>query len=125
MNEGIFIPIAFFLMVAYIVKVLAEARVRRIAFEKAKAENLMPVAIESGDSTFSSLKWGLVLVGAGTAVLLGQLVSDESRGPVTLGLVLLFVGTALLISYRIGARQAEQAKTKEAAGPVQTPENPS
>ena len=117
MDFSVFVPIAFFAMIAYIVKVMAQTRVHKIMAEKGGVKGLMRPSPAGADPAFTSLKWGLILVGAGMAVLLGQLVPSESRGAATWGLVFLFVGAALLISYRIEMErsQQEQAPTGAAA----------
>ena len=55
----------------------------------------------------SSLKWGMLLVFGGLAILVGNFLQEwyRTNDGVTLGLVILMVGLALVIFYGIAAKR--------------------
>lgn len=69
-------------------------------------EDIRPLLAEKSNGQFlSALKWGLVLVGMGGAVLLGLIVPEELVRFVIPGSMLLFGGLALIIYYFATSRK--------------------
>ena len=61
---------------------------------------------KSGDN-YSAIKWGMVLIGFGLALLIGEFFAyDISEGGVV-GLTFLLAGAALLLSYKIIQKKAD------------------
>lgn len=112
-NLEILIPIAFFMSVYFIIKVILDSRTKHKLIEKGLVdEKAKYLFAEKLDSQFlSSLKWGLVLIGLGLAVLLGRMVEAERADEVTLGAMFVFSGLALLIHYGIANRLSKKAKS--------------
>ena len=108
----VLIPLGFFALVAYISKLISDTRVRRKAME-AHASPDVAEAILSGrggaPSTQSALKWGLVVLALGAAVLLVDLLAIGFESPFAYGLMLLATGGALL-SYYLVEHDAEEAR---------------
>ena len=100
-----------FIMTFATIKIILDHKIRSRLIDKGlvdeKVKNLYP-ARSLGDS-HSSLKWGLVSLGIGLAVLIGRLASfaREMRDEVTVGGMFLLAGLALIIYYFI-ARKKEK-----------------
>ena len=104
----VFIPIVMFFAVAYIVKVVSDNRVRRMAVEKGIAKEDLKNLFYNGraGNVSSSLKWGIVLIAVGAALFISQLIPAENIEAVTLGLIFVFAGIGLVISYVLDSRSA-------------------
>ncbi|MBN1465179.1 hypothetical protein JXA02_05415 [candidate division KSB1 bacterium] len=113
MDHGIFVPIVLFGVIAYIVKIAAENRTRRILIEKGEInENLKYLfADKLAYAVPSSLKWGMVLIAVGLAFFISRAVNlgmdDETA---LFALMFLFGGIALVIYYFIGTRMLKNQK---------------
>jgi hypothetical protein len=86
------------------IKILSDNRIKNRLIDSAKTgakiDNLN-VTTDHFSSPINAIKWGLVLLGVGSAFMLGQLfpwrISDSS----TVGLMLIFGGIAFLAYYFI------------------------
>ena len=108
MNENLMIAFnvfAVFGSIVLVVKILSDNRVRQKAAEKGLSkedfQNLFSKESEQFLSGLNALKWGMVLVGIGLAVVVGRFVSYDVRDEVTLGLVFVMAGMAFIIYYAI------------------------
>ena len=112
MAWGIFIPIVLFIVFGWIIKIISDNRVRQKLIEQGlvdeKVKNLYPDREVS--QRLSSLKWGLVLVGIGLAILLGQLFNPEISDEMTVSGMFLFAGLGFLIYYIVAKKYYEQSK---------------
>jgi hypothetical protein len=89
--------------------IFTKHRERMTMIEKGlKAEDIKPFFEKSVRpwSPLSSLKWGMVLISIGAAILLGiwLVVAFGAHGGVIPGLIALFGGTALVLFYAIAGR---------------------
>ena len=113
MDHGILVPIVLFGVIAYIVKVAADNRTRRILIEKGEInENLKYLfADRLAYAIPSSLKWGMVLIAVGLAFFVSQVfnlgMDDETA---LFALMFLFGGVALVVYYFIGSRMLKNQK---------------
>ena len=100
----IIVPTIFFCIVA-IVKIVSDNMVRRKLIDKdmvnADAKYLF---VNSMNSAPASLKWGLVLIAVGAAVLIGQLAPYSISEEVTISAMLIMAGLALIVYYFIASR---------------------
>ncbi len=100
------IPLTFFAVVFGIVKVLSDNHLRKMLIERGELnENARFVLAKyPADQAITSIKWGIVLVGLGTALLFRafypEVISDEG----TAGLMLLLAGVGLLVYYFIARK---------------------
>ena len=98
----ILVPLGFFALVAYIAKLIADTRIRRKAMEAhASAEVAEAILDRAGPSTRSALKWGLVVLALGAAVLLLDVFAIGFESPLAYGIMLLATGGALLSYYLV------------------------
>lgn len=106
------VPILFFLVVGCIVvaAIFAKHRERIMMVEKGMSSEdikaLYGRSIRQHDP-LGSLKWGILFVLAGAAILLGNFLHERygvEEGAI-IGLVILFVGLGLVIFYGIAVRK--------------------
>lgn len=93
------IPIAFFAMVAVIVKYVIDNKTRRMLIEKGMVDEKVKYLFKNGTQPFSSMKWGMVLVGIGLALLIGQVFRYDISEQATMGMMFLFAGIGFIIYY--------------------------
>lgn len=94
-------PLAVFAGIALVLKVITDSILRNKLVNRGQVdENIKYLFTQSGLRKKSDVKWGLVLVGIGLAIMIYQFssISDEA----VFGLMFLFAGLAFLASYFIG-----------------------
>jgi hypothetical protein len=111
---GIIVPIFFFLCTAAVwgAYVFTRHRERMIMIEKGLKSDEIKSLYERGTfrlNPMSSLKWGMIFIGIGIAILLGAYLRDaymmsESVFP---GLIALFGGLGLFVFYFIANRKTQ------------------
>jgi len=107
MTTEFLIPIAFFAMVYGIIYLFVRKKERLALI----AQGADATIFESSKGQPSSLKWGLLLVGIGTGILLGKVLAvyttlDEE--PAFFSMICLFGGIGLII-YHLIANKFERA----------------
>ncbi|MBC8278310.1 MAG: hypothetical protein H8E46_08770 [FCB group bacterium] len=106
--HDILIVAIIFGSIVYLLKTLSDNRIKRIALEKDQVndnvKNLFQTKSNGGVN--SAMKWGMVLIGIGLALLIGEFFAyDISEGGVV-GLTFLFAGGALLLYYKLDRKKA-------------------
>jgi len=103
------VPIMFFLVVAWIIKISLEHRTRQRLIEKGLVDENVKFlyADKLARNGQSSLKWGLVSVAVGIAVLIGMQYGDED-GKLTIGAMFTLAGLALIIHYFIASHLSKK-----------------
>lgn len=100
----LFVSIAVILL--GIARIIADARIRRRLIDAGNAGDISRMlAASAEDRVGGALKWGIVAVATGAALVLIQMLPYERDEPIVLGIVLLFVGIGLLVYYAM-ARKA-------------------
>ena len=112
MWEAPMILAVIFIGVAAIVKIAVDAKTRNRLIEKGVADEEITKLYGATSSlqNLSSLKWGMVLVGIGLAVLISRFFPRYVSDEVAWGLMFLFAGLGFLIYYPIAARMAKKHK---------------
>jgi len=110
-----FIPITFFIVIAVIVKIVSDNRVKHKIVEKNMLnENVRYLFTDTLERHIpSSLKWGMVLIGVGLAFLIGRLVPYRISEEVTIGSMFLLAGLGLVAYYLIASHLVKKAKTEK------------
>ncbi|HEX9970481.1 MAG TPA: DUF6249 domain-containing protein [bacterium] len=110
------VPIVIFIVIAVIVKVLSDNRVRRLAIEKGIVNEDMKFLYSDRfeGKVPSSLKWGFVLIGIGLALFIGQMAPSSITEEITVGGMFFFAGVGLVIYYFVANRIYKKAKQEEA-----------
>ncbi len=104
--------IVFFVVVAYVIKIILENATRKKLIDKGMVdENVKYLYMDKPTSqTLSALKWGMVAIGIGLAIFIGQMVQYDLREEVTIGCMFIFGGLALVIYYPIANRMLQKHK---------------
>ncbi len=110
------IPLSIFFVIAYVVKLLSDNKIRRLAIEKGmvneEIKNLYTDRFEG--KIPASLKCGFVLIGIGLSVFIGQIVPSDMTEEITVGGMFLFADLGLIIYYFVANRIFKKAKEEEA-----------
>lgn len=120
--EDVLIPAVIFTALAYIIKILADARTRNKLIEKGMVDKNVQhlFAPDRELQTLSSLKWGMVLVGLGLAWLLRELFPYDISFDGAAGLMLIFGGIAFLVYYPLASAHLRRIEARQRAeGPSQ------
>lgn len=99
------VPVIFFSF-AYVVRIISDNGVRRRLVEKGIVdENVQHLfAAQYSEYLPNSLKWGMVLIAIGVAVLVGQLVPSSVKDEATIAAMFGLSGVALVAFYFIARR---------------------
>ena len=114
MPHEVAVPVMFFLVVGAIILIwlIVKHRERMTMVEKGlSTEEIKAMyARDVKRDPLSSLKWGILFVLGGVAVMLGNfLVQRYDVEPgIIIGMVTLFVGVGLVVFYTIAAKKVDQ-----------------
>ena len=109
-------------MVAYIVKLISDNRLRRKVLNSPASEEMAEALLKqqwSAPRTRSALKWGLVFVALGVGVLFVQMFAIGFESPLAYAILLLATGAALLGYYAV-EHDAKPAEPVQAASESRT-----
>ena len=91
--------------ISYVIKTIADNRVRNKAIDKGILdEQLKGVFARTAEQFLSGLnaiKWGMVLIGIGIAIVVGRFFPHHYTDEGTLGLALILSGVAFIIYYQL------------------------
>lgn len=116
----VFVP-AFAGMVA-VTRIVSDNRTRRKLVEAHASEQVIHALYmrrTRDPDVFASLKWGLVSVGIGLALLVIQMLPYEFDEPIAYGLMFSFAGAGLLAFYAIAAGAARRSAPDAHTRPVE------
>lgn len=123
MHTDSLIPIAFFVFIAYMVKIVSENRTRRFLIEKGQVNENVKFLFSDrfSYSVPSSLKWGMVLIAIGAAIIIGRILDaalpstyGEFDGEaMTFALMFIFGGVALIVYYALAIKMVKKVENKE------------
>lgn len=115
MHEPFLIPIILFLSIAAVLIVWLTTRHReRVAMVEKGLSSEEIKAMYSREvkrDPLRSLKWGILFVFGGIAVVLGNILSEYlhvEEGGIIVGMVAVFLGAALLLYYFIAAKKLKE-----------------
>lgn len=97
---------SMFLAIFAIIKTVSDNSVRRKVIDKGMVDENVKHLFESSHSEFrpNSLKWGMVLMAIGLAILIGQMAPYSLQSEVTIGGGFILSGLALVLYYVIAGR---------------------
>ena len=112
-ENDVIVPVVMFIALAMLVlgvaRVIADTIIRRRLIAAGNSGDIARMlAASAEDRVGGALKWGIVSVAAGAALVIIQLLPYEHDEPIVLGIILLFVGIGLLVYYSM-ARNAARA----------------
>lgn len=128
--EEFLVPLGLFAMIAYIVKIVSDNRLRRKVLNSAASEEMAEALLDrqwAEPRTRSALKWGLVLFSLGIGVLVVNVLALGFESPMAYAVLLLATGLALLGFYAIERnepREEEQGTAHERSSAAETPSDP-
>jgi len=99
--EAVIIPIGLFLITFMIIKNVLEYKTRRQLIEKGLVNKNVKFLQGFETGFLSSLKWGLVLIGVGAALLISRNASYNVREEVLFGAMFLAAGIGQIVFYII------------------------
>lgn len=104
-SEIILVPLLF-LTIYMVIKTFLDYRLKRSLVEKGLVNEGHHLFIGTPElAPLSSVKWGLVLIGVGAAMLLAQFFPEHISDEIMVGLMLLFAGISFLIYYRMASKK--------------------
>jgi hypothetical protein len=109
--EDILVPIALFAFMSWalvtITRTISNNRTRRRILEARASSELVDAVFTArlDSDSWSSLKWGIITVVVGVALMVLEVLPFGAESPFTYGFVLLAAGLALLIYHLIAKRQ--------------------
>lgn len=106
------IPIVLFISLAFVIVTVARIssdwltrrQIIRSGVSAEQAQSILATAAKDPDRP-GALKWGLVSVGVGAALIVLQFLPYRTEDPIALGMVLLAGGAGLLAYFRVTAGQ--------------------
>ena len=113
MDLEFLIPVSFFIVVAYIIKVISDNRVRNRLIDKGQVDSTVKDLFNENvmQKSMHSMKWGLVLIGIGLALFIGQLFPYDMKEEITIGGMFFLAGVGFLVSYFIVKRYSSTDTT--------------
>lgn len=116
MDVEILVPLGFFLSVVWIVKIISDNRIRRKVLDQRVSDELAEAILKknvTAPSTYGALKWGLIVLGIGAALVLVELFSIDVDEPLAYGLIFLAAGGGLVVYYLIVSEQEDKEHAEE------------
>lgn len=113
-GEEVLVPLAFFIFLGAVIiaHVTARHKERMAMVEKGmSSEDIKALYVRQiNHDPLSSLKWGILFVLAGIAVMLGNFLHEHYNvdDGAIIGLVCLFVGIGLVLFYSIASKKMNQ-----------------
>jgi len=115
MNEDVFIPAIIFFSIVAIVKIVSDNKTKNRMLDKGMDDvnlrNFFSAQFEL--HSLSSIKWGMVLVGIGVAIMVSQLFPRDFTDEAALGLILIFAGLGFLVYYPIAEKRLKKIKDQQ------------
>jgi hypothetical protein len=107
----------FFGVVGYIVKTVSDNRIRRRLIDSGQVDEKVKFLYFKEPKTFSeplnSVRWGLVLIALGLAVIIGQQFPEGEKEQMTLSAMFLLAGVAFLVYYFLAKRELSRKSAAE------------
>ncbi len=106
------VPVTVLVVIAVIIKILSDNKLRRLAIEKGVVnEDMKYLYFDRFEGKVpSSLKWGFVLIGIGLALFIGQLFPYDMTDEITIGGMFFLAGVGLVVYYFVASRIFKKAK---------------
>ncbi|MCC6506605.1 MAG: hypothetical protein IT475_14315 [Aquimonas sp.] len=107
MDMSIFIPIVLFICIAFAIKTIVDAHVRRRMVESHSSEELVRAMLLADEQSrrMSALKWGVVLSVTGGAFMLIDALKLAADRPATFGIVIIAAGLGMLGFHWVSQRR--------------------
>ncbi|MBN2226113.1 MAG: hypothetical protein JW763_01990 [candidate division Zixibacteria bacterium] len=113
-------PVFVLLVFAYMLKLYLDYRLRRKLIDAGQVDERIKYLFFSKDEAYapSSLKWGLVLLGLGLAIIIARLLPYKwYETEISISLMFVFAGAGLLVYYFIADQRAKKHREAEKISP--------
>ena len=99
MDLGFLVPVAFFAMIVWIVKIISDNKIRKRALENGNLKESMKYLWEKSyaNKPLQNIKWAIIFGGSGIVILLAHIFCIVEA--IALGLVALVIAIALIVYY--------------------------
>ncbi len=104
-----------FFGICFVAKALLDYFTRRRLIDKGLVDKNVRHLFKYGSPSLSSLKWGMVLVGIGAAVIIGRLAPYRWSDEATISGMFILAGLALIIFYLIAPKAPNGNGDREAS----------
>jgi hypothetical protein len=115
MDESLIVPVSLFIAAAYtivsVARTVAESRTRRRLIEAgltSEVARALTSAAGRDAELHGALKWGLVMLALGVALIVVQFIPFRPGEPIAFGIVLVFVALGLLAYFALGRRMGRE-----------------
>ena len=112
--------IAFTFTVVSVTRIVSEGRTRRRLIEGGNSPEVLRALTAAGQQDaglHNALKWGLVMLALGVALIVVQFIPYGPDEPIAFGIVLVFVALGLLAYYAVGRRMTRERPTSATVTP--------
>jgi amino acid permease len=101
MDLGFLVPVAFFAMIVWIVKIISDNKIRKRALENGNLNQSMKYLWEKSyaNKPLQNIKWAIIFAGVGVVILFAHIFCLAEA--VTIGLTAIIVAVALLVYYKM------------------------
>jgi hypothetical protein len=106
------IPITLFIIIGLVIKWGMDHKTRRLLIEKGMVDEKLKYLFTEPSQALSSIKWGMVLIGIGLALFIGQIFRSDLTDEATMGLMFLFAGLGFIIYYFMAKNKMGDANSK-------------
>lgn len=116
MGVEILVPLGFFLSIVWIVKIISDNRIRRKLIDQRVSDEMAEAIMSRGGaapSAYGALKWGLIILSIGGALVFAHLLTIDMDDPIGIGLLCLAAGGGLVAYYYLVAGEEEAAPVEE------------
>ena len=101
MDLGFLIPVAFFAMIVWIVKIISDNKIRKRALENGNLKESIKHLWEKSyaNRPLQNIKWAIIFAGVGLSILVAHIFALAEA--VAIGLSAIVVAVALFVYYKM------------------------
>ena len=112
LKGDVLVPIALFFAMVAIIKIISDNRVKKMIIDKELVDEKVKYLFANSMivQPLSSLKWGMVLLGLGIALFIGNM--SDLHEELVFGLMFIFAGLGFFIYYFLADRELKKSTDK-------------
>ena len=105
MDFGFLVPVAFFVLIGWIVKIVSDNKIRRRALENGNLKESIKYLWEKSyaNKPIQNIKWILIFAGIGVVILISHILALPEA--IAIGITLLVVATAIAVYHILEKKQ--------------------
>lgn len=102
-----FIPIVMFIVIGFIIKSYYDFKIKKTLIDKGEINANVQHFFKHHPHprSHNPLRWGVVLFAVGAALLIGEWFHNDLSDGMTIGLMLIFAGLALIFTHKLNGDQ--------------------